>query len=127
MSPRGHQSVQRCRFRGRPGWQRGEAAEAKALMALRHPRRPWWFLSVRQATEREDLSGIDLVVETADRGRLYLQVKSSKGAASAWKNEHRRDPRPIAVIVVRPDDDLNTVYGAALGKLILLRERSTLG
>lgn len=102
--------------------EKGATAEQKVLASLNRASRPWWIEHVRQARTGEDHSGIDVVVGTP-LGPLFLQVKSSATGALKWRERHARDVRPIAVIIVTPADDLNTVYGRALGALILLREQ----
>jgi hypothetical protein len=51
-----------------------------------------WLLGARLATRDEDCSGIDLVLETADVGQLYLQVKSSRRYARGWCIRYRDSP-----------------------------------
>jgi hypothetical protein len=120
----GRMLKRRDRALGRRDRARGERAEARVVAELRRVTRPWWLLDVRRAHASEDRTGIDVVVETSDVGRLYLQVKSSKCGAAKWSRRHRYDTRLIAVIVVRPLDGPSTIYGRALGALILLRERA---
>jgi hypothetical protein len=115
---------QRDRALGRRDRARGARAEARVVAALRRATRPWWILDARRAHASEDRTGIDVVVETSDLGKLFLQVKSSECGAAKWRRRHRHDTRLIGVVVVRPTDNDPTIYGRALGVLILLRERA---
>lgn len=107
---------------------RGLTAEALVLKALGRASRPDWILEVRPATEAENARGIDVVIESRDRGTLLLQVKSSERYAAAWRRREakRGKRRPIEVVVVPPGSDLNTIYGLVLGALIKIRERPEL-
>lgn len=107
---------------------RGRSNEEIVLKALSRASRPDWILEVRTSSKGQDRRGIDIVVETVDCGTLYLQVKSSETGAAEWREREARraKQRPIEVIVVPRDADLNTVYGLALGALIKIRERHPL-
>lgn len=102
---------------------KGDRAEALVVRALCRPTRPWWLLRARYARRWQDARGIDVLVDTMDRGTLWLQVKSSAAGAKRFRRLHRG--QPIGIVVV-DTDELNTIYGRALGALILLREASTL-
>lgn len=109
---------------------RGNRAEHLVVAALRRASRPGWLISVRRASKKDDHRGIDVVVETSDCGRLFLQVKSSRTGAEHWQEIHGKNGLPIGLVIVEPERaekaDLNWIYGLALGQLILLRERSSL-
>jgi hypothetical protein len=124
MSMLGNVLRRHQRARGQKAQAQGDRTEARVVTALRRPSRPSWILAVRRARASEDRTGIDVVVDTSDGWTLFLQVKSSKGGARKWRREHAKDTRLIRVVVVRPADDFNTIYGRALGALILLRERA---
>jgi hypothetical protein len=100
----------------------GLACEALVLRVLSRPDRPPWIRKVRRARWQEDRSGIDIVVH-CDVGRLFLQVKRSRHYLAAWLRRHATDPRPIGLVIARETEHEATVYGRALGALILLRER----
>lgn len=101
---------------------KGAIAEMRVLSAFRHFALPWWIRKVRRARRHEDRKGVDVVIETVG-GRMFLQVKSSRRGAEDWLRAHALDRRPIAVIVVSSHCELATIYGRALGALILIRER----
>lgn len=102
---------------------RGMLCEALVLRALADASRPPWILKVRRARKHEDhRQGVDIVV-TLDVGRALLQVKRSVRRAAEWQLAHHADPRTIAVVQAGEWESLAVIYGRALGKLILLRER----
>jgi hypothetical protein len=109
------------------GKRRGEECEALVRRVLSRPDRPWWLLKVRAARPIEDKSGVDIIVYTADLGRLFLQVKRSPIDVDNWYREHVNDSRPIRVIVAHEETDPEVVYGRALGALIILREQVECG
>lgn len=102
--------------------ERGRANERHVCLVLQRKSRPWWIKNVRMSTSDEDRLGIDVVVETFDMGDIFLQVKSSLRRAAEFKEKPRRID--VEVVVVGRSDDANSLYGKALGALILLRERS---
>jgi hypothetical protein len=57
--------------------------------------------SARKATRDEDADGIDVVIES-DVGKLFVQVKSSRGGKAAFAEKRRR--ARIAVVVARTAD-----------------------
>jgi hypothetical protein len=89
------------RILGRIATARGRSNEARALEACAAGRRPPWMRGVRKATLAEDHDGIDLVVES-DVGKLYVQVKSSRGGKAAFLQKRRR--AEVAVVVVKSGD-----------------------
>ncbi len=107
--------------------EKGDANEDRVRAALMRPRRPWWLIEARRASGAEDHRGIDVVVETVDRGRLRLQVKSSPRGAEKWRRTHREEIGYVGMVIVNEGDCANTIYGKALGALILLRERGVDG
>ena len=56
------------------------------------------------------------------------RLKNPQRGARKWRKREAGRPftRPIEVIVVPRDAGMSTIYGLALGALILLRERSPL-
>lgn len=61
----------------------GRSNEERVLYLLeRHisnaTHRPPWLVSIRRATEEEDVLGIDLVAITVDSPNVYIQIKSSE-------------------------------------------------
>ena len=82
------------------------------------PARPPWTLSVRKATEQEDHAGIDVVVES-DVGKLFVQVKISRGGKAAFL-ERRRCAR-VAIVVVRVTDSPEALLRKVVGQLGRIR------
>jgi hypothetical protein len=101
----------------------GRACEDLVLRVLRAVDLSW-LTRARRARRREDMDGVDVVVYTRDVGRLYLQVKRSERNAEEWRRRYAGDPRPVALVVAREDEDPAVVLGRVLGALILLRERA---
>lgn len=97
--------------------ERGFQNESAALRALQDDsfKRPEWFKSVRRADREEDKRGIDIVVETHDVGRLYLQVKSSKVFARRFAEKRR--PSLIGLIVASYSDDPKELHRRAMDEL----------
>ncbi len=62
---------------------------------------PSWVYEVRQATDEEDHSGVDIVVST-HFGDLPVQVKSSR--AGAMKHAHRYPDIPVVTVYAGDDD-----------------------
>jgi hypothetical protein len=89
---------------GRIATEKGRRAETRALEAVKRITKSW-MRSVRAASLKEDAAGIDIVVES-DVGKLYLQVKSSKGSAKSFAKRPRR--QHIEIIVV-PIDLTDTI------------------
>ncbi len=85
------------RSSGLHGNARGKHHEARLLMVIEIHFRARWYVKARRATKREDQSGIDIVVESSI-GPLYVQVKSSPGAAREFSYRRRR--ARITVVVV---------------------------
>ena len=99
---------------------KGYSAEDKVLDALLfyYNEEPWIAFS-RRATREEDLyHGIDIVVETRDIGKLFLQIKSSQIASRKYSEKRRRTM--IAVVVVKPHETREFIWSGlkkALGDL----------
>ncbi len=85
------------RSKGLHGMARGKHHEARLLMVIEIHFRARWYVKARRAPKREDQSGIDIVVESSI-GPLYVQVKSSPGAAREFSYRRRR--ARITVVVV---------------------------
>ncbi len=103
---------------GKDAKKRGRRSEHWVLEALALPARPSWIRSARKATPAEDHAGIDAVVES-DVGKLFVQVKSSRGGKAAFL-ERRRSAR-IAVVVVRVTDSPEAVLAKVVGELAKIR------
>jgi hypothetical protein len=97
---------------------RGRRSETHVLEALALPTRPAWIRSFRKATKEEDAAGIDVVVES-DVGKLFVQVKSSRGGKAAFL-ERRRSTR-IAVVIARVTDSPETLLARVVGALAGIR------
>lgn len=102
---------------GRLGQRRGRESERAALEAI-SANMPEWMTSVRAATDDEDRRGIDIVAST-DVGDVYLQVKSSVGAAKDFRRDPRR--RNIAVAVVRIGEPYDIVGKRCVNAIAALR------
>ncbi len=96
---------------GRRGAIKGARNELAVVHALSDGLTPVWLLGARICTEEEDAQGIDVVVET-DIGPVYLQVKSSYD--NAKKFLRRWPQRNVGMVVVRPQDDQETIFNKAL-------------
>lgn len=103
---------------------KGDAAEERVITACMRSTRPWWLLDARRTTRFSalDRAGVDVLVVMEDLGTMRLQVKSSDAAAEAFKERAKPGAKPIGVVVIKPEDDDNTIYGRVLGTLILMRE-----
>jgi hypothetical protein len=111
---------------GRVAHKRGRENEARVLDACQLPSRPVWMHSARAATREEDADGIDVVIES-DIGKLYVQVKSSRGGKAAFLQKRRR--ALVAVVVVGPANSLESTLAKVVGEVgkvrhELLRQRS---
>ena len=89
----------------------GQSREIIALQSLQGnlDELPDWFFSARKGTQKEDLSGIDLVVST-DVGDIPVQIKGTSAAAAefSWKHPniavyivHRRDMSIVREELIR--------------------------
>ncbi len=103
---------------GKESLKRGKTSERHVLEALALPSRPAWMTGVRRATKAEDAAGIDVVVES-DVGKLFVQVKSSRGGKAAFL-ERRRSAR-VAVVVVRVTDAPEAILAKVVGELSKIR------
>lgn len=83
---------------GRIATEKGKRAESRALEAAQRITESW-MKSVRLATRKEDEAGIDIVVES-DVGKLFLQVKSSKGSARSFSKRPRRQHNEVIVVPI---------------------------
>lgn len=102
---------QACNERGRANEQRLCNACSKVGKEVS------WFKGARLATPEEDAKGADVVVETSDLGPLFLQAKSSKTGARAFRKKGR--PLLVEVIVVPEGNEerLEARTRAALAQL----------
>ena len=89
---------------------KGLSAEEKALEALlfHYPEEPWIKLPRKATLEEDTLLGIDLVVETFDIGKLFIQIKSSDGAMRRYLEKRRRIM--IAVVVIKTHEDRSSIW-----------------
>ncbi len=93
---------------GKDAKKRGRTNETRVIEALALPTRPPWMRSVRRGTKAEDHAGIDVVVES-DVGKLFVQVKSSRGGKAAFLERRRR--ARVAIVVVHVTDSPDTRRG----------------
>ena len=102
---------------------KGFSAERKALETLfAHRGDEKWIRLVRKGTREEDIGqGIDIVVETTDMGKLFIQIKSSKKGKEKFC-EIRRRPM-IAVVVIERQDDLELIWQRLRQALLELRAK----
>ena len=103
---------------GRIATERGRANEKRALDACVLPARPAWMQSVRMASREEDRDGIDLVIDS-DVGKLYVQVKSSRGGKMAFLQRRRR--ARVAVVVVSATDSPEAIQRRIVGEVGKIR------
>jgi hypothetical protein len=103
---------------GKIARKRGRTSEDRVLEALELPSRPAWMSGVRRATPAEDRAGIDVVVES-DVGKLFVQVKSSRGGKAAFA-QRRRSAR-VGVVVVVVTDSPERVLAKVVGELGKIR------
>lgn len=103
---------------------KGDLAEERVITACMRETRPWWLLEAKRTPRFSalDRAGVDVLVVMADLGTMRLQIKSSEHAAESFKARAKPGAKPIGVVVIRPEDDDNTIYGKVLGTLILMRE-----
>jgi hypothetical protein len=106
------------RILGKIGSERGRGNEKRVLDACKLTERPSWMLAARRATPAEDHAGIDVVIES-DVGKLYVQVKSSRGGKAAF-GARRRSAR-IAVVVARSGDSQSALLRKVVGELAKIR------
>lgn len=108
---------------GRSENQKGFGAESKALDALfANSKAVAWIDSFRKATKEEDtLMGVDIVVETKDIGKLFIQIKSSQVQARRYCDRRRRIM--ASVVVVRPTDRIEVVWNCLEAALSGLRKQ----
>ncbi len=100
------------------GRELGDLHEHEALGLVRRAmERHGWAQSARRATPEEDAEGKDIVVET-DAGDLYVQVKSSPDAISAWRRKHGATLGTRAIVIAWQGDRPPTVdrIAADLGR-----------
>ena len=73
--------VQSNKYNGRTANEKGQRAEVRCLNAVKEVIAdcPWAY-SARLASQKEDSSGIDIVIDSV-LGKLYLQVKSYRYGA----------------------------------------------
>jgi hypothetical protein len=74
--------------------------------------------SVRRATKAEDHAGIDVVIES-DVGKLFVQVKSSRGGKAAFLE--RRHSARVAIVVVHVTDSREALLRKLVGELGKIR------
>ncbi len=82
---------------------------------------PAWFKEVITPTHDQDMRGIDLIVNT-DVGHIYIQIKSSEAGRKRFESQAKRN-RPIAVVVVKHDEDDRIVRHKVLQAVAGLRQK----
>ena len=101
------------------------SSEKDFFDALQSPKleTPGWFVSVRRATPEEDGMGFDAFVLTTDMGEIPVQLKSSRGGASKYR-QHRPESPAVILIVhrrARPSK-VHTKFFAELAEQRLMRQ-----
>ncbi|MFA6446079.1 MAG: hypothetical protein WCW14_02400 [Candidatus Paceibacterota bacterium] len=81
-----------------------------------------WIASARLSTEDEDHQGIDIVVETIDIGKLFVQIKGSQKGRQKFLRLHGRSTRSICLVVI-PHGSPESVWKSKI-YYGLIRERS---
>lgn len=101
---------------------KGERAELLVVKALSRKTRPAWIVHVFRTEQysKLDRRGIDVIVKLEDGRSVRLQVKSSAFAAKRFREKRPDLESVIGIVIVRESDDLNTIYGKALGAILLL-------
>ena len=99
--------------------ERGRKNEEKVVQvfSVRTDDVPSWLLSVRgtEKHSKDDRRGKDIIINTADVGDIYLNVKSSQAKADKFKEAQRHGRyRNIGVVVVEYEDD-----GASLRRKVI--------
>lgn len=84
---------------------------------------PNWFRSISKSTQEQDRRGIDFIVETADMGSLYVQVKSSKTGKNEFKKRQGARANKIAIVIIRDTDDHARIRAKVISSLMELRKR----
>jgi hypothetical protein len=80
-----------------------------------------WIDHVRMATQKEDRKGIDLIVETKDIGKLFIQIKSSVAGVKKFRKKY---PRRLSAVIIVKEQYLDAdIWRAARLKLLKLREK----
>jgi len=105
------------RVLGKLANERGAKNEDRVVEACALPARPPWLLSARKATRAEDAQGIDVVIES-DVGKLFVQVKSSRGGKARFVERGRAH---VAVVVVTHADSSEKVLRKVVGEVSRLR------
>lgn len=89
---------------GKIGAERGCKHEARLLRiieeAIASRQMPEWIKCVRRGSQEEDLfQKIDVVFETTDLGKMFLQVKSSFRRLREFERTRRAAPRVIGFVI----------------------------
>lgn len=82
---------------------KGHNNEKKVVDACKN-NLPKWIKDIRHGTPEEDCNGIDVVVET-DVGKIFLQIKSSKGGKLDFLNGKHASKNILVIIVKEQDAD----------------------
>lgn len=114
---------ERDRKNGRTGTKRGKENERRLVASFEQYQGtlPSWFFAIYPATQEEDESGADAVIDTQDVGRLYLQVKSSQSGVRKFYKRRRK--KMIGVIVISDKQSNDDIVHVALSILESLRAK----
>ena len=78
------------RMKGKEGNRLGQEREKKVVEILSREDRLDWITSVYRGTQEDDANGIDVIVETIDAGKLFLQIKSSSTEVRKFKRKYEK-------------------------------------
>ena len=85
--------------------ERGFHNENRVLRALRASEDfapPDWFIQAVKAKKEQDAKGVDVIIETKDAGKIFLQIKSSRAGMRNFLEKHAG--KMIGVVVVGMHD-----------------------
>ena len=115
------------RMKGKEGNRLGQEREKKVVEILSREDKLNWITSVYRGTKEDDANGIDVIVETVDVGKLFLQIKSSHKEARLFKRKYEKrdlETTPsVAVINVNENDKTEQLIHEHL-RCLLKRMRS---
>ncbi|MDO8510449.1 MAG: hypothetical protein Q7S15_02385 [bacterium] len=104
---------------GQVSQERGDGSEQRVCIAFDEPfDAPLWFKGVSRAPWELDRKGVDVIVETTDLGKLYLQIKSSESGVQNFAKKGRKN---IAIVLIRGGDTLDEIRTKVLNALQPLR------
>lgn len=107
---------------GRSENRKGFRAEEAALEALlyHYPEEPWIKFPSKATLKEDTLMGVDIVVDTVDIGKLFLQIKSSEGGRKRFEKKKRRTK--VAVVVITHHEEREYIWEKLRKKLQELRK-----